>query len=255
MSDNAFQANCVNRLGQELVEDVVGLFVDLLITGGTSLDMIKAATANALARSAKMNAATTFTELGSIQRDCMEVMCTWRRDTRFIDQNGDPLRLRQDLGDSSFHALCQRAGCRNETSAILKTLVDFGAVSIDRDQAIVSETPTFLLGRAQEGGRLAVDGVLKELEGFLRVVHRNVCSVSGEQRPRFERSCTVSVAVELEAVFDRLVRDRGQIFIDSADEWLERNVKRESESGRYVELGAGAYFIDLGPRTKKTLDG
>lgn len=255
MTDNTVQVTSVDRLGQELVEDVFSLFVDLLIAGGTSFDMIKNATVKALMNVAKMNAVTTFTELGSIQRDCMEVMCTWRRDTRFIDANGDPLRLRHDLGDSSFGALCKCAGCRNETSAILRTLIDFGAVSVDRDERIVSETPTFLLGRAQAGGRLAVDGVLKQLEGFLRVVHRNVCSVSGEQKPRFERACTVSVAAELEPVFDRLVRDRGQLFIDTVDEWLERNAKRESESGRHVELGAGAYFIDLGSRTKRMPDG
>ena len=73
-------------------------------------------------------------------------------------------------------------------------------------------------------------------------------SVSGNGRPRFERACTVTVALELEPIFDRLVRNRGQEFIDSIDEWLERNTRVESPSGRYVELGAGAYFVDLGER-------
>jgi len=112
-----------------------------------------------------------------------------------------------------------------------------------------------LLGRAHDGGRLAVDGVLKQLQGFLQVMHRNVCSVSGVKKSRFERACTVSVAIELEVIFDRLVRTRGQEFIDSIDEWLERNAKRESATGRYVELGAGVYFIDLGERAGRTMKG
>lgn len=255
MSSNESLSLTCDQPNLDLVEGVVRQFVDLLVAGGTSVDMIRAATNKALVRSFDVRLNTTFTELGAIQRDCMEVMCTWRRDIKFVDKQGDPLPLRQGVDIDSFDALCARAGCKNEASTILKTLLDFGAVSIDGDDRIVPETPTFLLGRAYAGGRLAVDGVLKQLEGFLQVVHRNVCSVSGERKPKFERACTVSVAVELEAIFDRLVRSRGQEFIDSIDEWLERNAKRESASGRYLELGAGVYFIDLGQRESRTTKG
>ena len=252
MSSNDSRLPADVHPSQDLVEGVVRQFVDLLVAGGTSLDLIRTATTKALVNSVDVSSLTTFTELGTIQRDCMEVMCTWRRDIMFVDNHGDPLPLSQGIGEESFGALCKRAGCKNDVSAVLKTLMEFGAISIDGDNKVIPETPTFLLGRAHAGGRLAVDGVLKQLEGFLQVVHRNVCSVSGARRPRFERACTVSVAVELEAIFDRLVRSRGQEFIDSIDEWLERNAKRESASGRYLELGAGVYFIDLGVRDNRT---
>lgn len=238
---------------QELVERVVHQFIDLLAAGGVSTAMIRTAATKALLNSVDVSAIATFTELGTIQRDCMEVMCTWRRDIEFVDKNGEPSRLTLGSGEKSFGALCKRAQCTNESSIVLKTLEDFGAVSIRDDEMVVAETPTFLLGRAYAGGRIAVDGVLKQLEGFLQVVHRNVCSVSGEKKPRFERACTVSVAVELEPIFDRLVRTRGQEFIDSIDEWLERNAKRESASGRYLELGAGVYFIELGEQDRMSL--
>lgn len=242
-----------DRPNQDLVEHVARQFVDLLVAGGTSTDAIKAALKTALANSVDASPTTKFTELGTMQRDCMEVMCTWRRDTRFVDDRGEPLPLHEGIGAGTFDALCRSAGCKNDSPSILSTLVEFGAVSFDGDNRVVAETPTFLLGRAHGGGRLAVDGVLRQLEGFLQVVHRNVCSVSGLRKPRFERACTVSVAVELEAIFDRLVRARGQEFIDSIDEWLERNAKRESASGRYLELGAGVYFIDLGQREQRTI--
>ncbi|MGH8198431.1 MAG: hypothetical protein ACRETI_09685 [Steroidobacteraceae bacterium] len=195
---------------------------------------------------------TTFTELGALLRDCMEVMCTWRRDVELVGNDGEPAPLDELLGVRSFDALCKKAGCKHTSREILRALLDFGAVSIRNDGMVVSETPTFLLGRADAGGRVATDGLLKQLEGYLRVVHRNVCSVTGIGKPKFERACTVSVAMELEPIFDRLVRHRGQEFIDSIDEWLERNSKFESVSGRYVELGAGAYFMDLGERAERT---
>jgi len=47
-------------------------------------------------------------------------------------------------------------------------------------------------------------------------------------------------------VFERLVRERGQTFVDVLDEWLERHRGEPSASQTYIEIGAGAYFLDLG---------
>ncbi len=235
-----------HRKGKALLDDVVRLFAELLVASGASLVMIEDAMSKAIAEVEDSNSSTTFMELGAILRDCMEVMCTWRRDVEFVGLDGEPLPLPEISEKKSFECLCTRARCEHSARDILKSLIEFGAVSIRQDGMVVSETPTFLLGRADAGGRLATDGLLKQLEAYLRVVHHNVCSVSGNGRPKFERACTVSVAVELEPIFDRLVRTRGQEFIDSIDEWLERNAQLESASGNYVELGAGAYFIELG---------
>lgn len=241
-----------NRHGQELLDDVVRLFVDLLIAGGGTSSMIDLAMSRAMAGVVASDARTVFTELGALQRDCMEVMCKWRRDTALVDSDGEPLPLEQGNGQQSFDALCKKVPCKNDSQIVLKALLDFGAVSTRSDGRICSETPTFLLGRAS-GGLLATDGLLKQLEGYLHVVHRNVRSVAGPEKPKFERACTVSIASELEPVFDRLVRHRGQEFVDSVDEWLERNARQESVSGRYLELGVGVYYIDLGGRTDTSL--
>ena len=239
------------RCGQLLLNEVVQLFTDLLIASGATIPMIKHAMNFSVESAVETSSSTTFTDLGALLRDCMEVMCTWRRDIELVDSAGEPIPLSRLHGRESFESLCEKANCRNASPEILKALLDFGAVAICDDGRIRSETPTFLLGRAYSGGRLATDGLLKQLEGFLKCVHQNVCSVSGKGKSRFERACTVTVALELEPIFDRLVRNRGQEFIDSIDEWLERNTKIESPSGRYVELGAGAYFVDFGERLER----
>ncbi len=240
------------KQGQELLDDVVLLFAELLGASGATPQMIGHAMSNALANLAETKSQAKFTELGSLLRDCMEVMCAWRRDPRLVDDQGEPLKLQQSTGAMSFQELCAMTGSTHDWHDVLAALLDFGAVALDDDKFIVSKTPTFLLTRADAGGRLATDGLLKQLEGYLRVLHRNVLSVSGSDRPRFERACTVSVAVELEPIFDQVVRSRGQAFVDSIDEWLERNAKRQSASGRYVELGVGAYFIHLGERARRS---
>lgn len=231
-----------------MLDEVVQHFTDLLEASGATMAMIECALQRSLERSSCERNAARFTELGSILRDCMEVMCLWRRDLEFTDADGGPSELRFSSGSRDFVSLCQKASCRQPAASILRALVDFGAVAVGADGFIRSETPTFILGRASSGGRLATDALLKHLEGFLLCVHRNVRSISGDGKAKFERACTVTVAVELEPIFDQLVRRRGQEFIDSIDEWLERHAHQASPSGEYVELGAGAYFVDFGRR-------
>ena len=127
-------------------------------------------------------------------------MCAWRRDIAFVGSDGEPLPLSESFGEKSFEFLCAKVGCKHPHPDILKVLLEFGAVSIRADGMVNSETPTFLLGRSASGGRLATDGLLKQLEGFLHSVHHNVSSVAGNGRPKFERACTVSVARELEPI-------------------------------------------------------
>jgi hypothetical protein len=242
------------RHGQQLLNDVVSLFLDLLAAGGATSSMVDQAISSAKVGRVPVNSSTVFTELGNLQRDCMEVMCTWRRDTSLLDNAGVPVPLSLDNGPRSFSELCKRARCKHDSNAVLKALRDFGAVSISTNGTVVSNTPTFLLGRASDVGLLATDGLLKQLEGYLGVVHRNVRSVRGEHPARFERACTVSVAVELEPIFDQLVRERGQVFVDSVDEWLERHRNHPSPSRVYRELGAGVYYIDLGVRPEDRND-
>jgi hypothetical protein len=234
--------------GQALLDEVVQLFTDLLNASGASMAMIRSAMDTALRCETQNVSPTIFTALGSLLRDCMEVMCTWRRDVELIGSDGEPIALTLESDKLSFESLCRKAHCRRPTREILGVLLEFGAVSKDANGLIRSETPTFILGRAVSGGRLATDGLLKHLEGFLLCVHRNVRSVAGKGTSRFERACTVTVALELEPIFAQLVRSRGQDFIDSIDEWLERNARFDSPSGRYVELGAGAYCINHGER-------
>ena len=182
---NALIPDRVNqgRRGKKLLDDVVRLFTELLLASGANLAVIGDAMSKAVAGAQENKSSTTFTELGALLRDCMEVMCAWRRDIALVDNDGEPTPLPEIQGDKSFEALCRKVGCKHPYADILTALLEFGAVSMLPDGKVVSETPTFLLGRSAFGGRLATDGLLKQLEGFLKAVHRNVCSVSGNGKP------------------------------------------------------------------------
>jgi len=184
--------------------------------------------------------------LGSRQRECMELLCLWRRHKDFLGGDGRPAALAFDGDSSSFTQLCRLVSPERTAPEFLETLCAFEAVKVLADGRISPSTPTFLLGNRDQAGIMAADGVLKQLAGFLRVVDYNVRQSQLGEKRRFERACTVVIAEEYVPIFERAVRERGQVFIDVLDEWLERHRSMQSPSGRYAEIGAGAYFVDLG---------
>lgn len=228
---------------EQLLSELIGPLVRILMRNGLDAEEISRAFHQALTRSNAGPDPQQNVRLGAMQRDCMEVMCRWRRDKRFLDAQGLPVPLRQGENGAGFKDLCTASGVKSDVAALLSTLVEFGAVEIDDDGLVTPLTPTFILGRGRSG--VAVDGLLKQLSGFLRVIDHNT-KPDSDALPRFERICTVVIANELLPVFERTVRERGQEFIDGLDEWLERHRSVKSAKGGYSEVGAGAYFVDLG---------
>lgn len=232
----------INELAQELLGTLVSIFRMCGLSGN---DLLEAAQ-RAIGETDTRSTTDVPVYLGGMQRECMEVMCAWRRDKNFLGPDALPASLPFAGGDRSFEALCARANVETDPSELLKTLMDFGAIRQLEDGRFHAETPTFLLGEQKNSRKLALDGVIRQLAGFSRTVEFNTRQALTGKRPRFERSCTVVVPAELLPVFERLVRERGQTFVDVLDEWLERHRGEESISQTYIEIGAGAYFLDLG---------
>ncbi len=247
------EGNTVSRVStlseasiEELLAEVFNPFVRVLLESGVPAKVLLSGIEHALEFAARVDSKAQSIHLGKKQRVCMELMCLWRRHPRFLGENGLPTDLPTAGQRGSFADLCEMVGGDESPAELLETLVSFGAVEVQDDGRVSAVTPTFLLGSPARAGRMATDGVLKQLAGFLRVVEHNVSQSRNGRKRRFERSCTVVVAEEYLPIFERAVRAKGQLFIDVLDEWLERHRDRASPSGRYVEVGAGAYFVDLG---------
>jgi len=230
----------------DLVPDVLRTLIAVLRMCGLSGAQLRAGVDEAIADTEGISTADGPALLGGRQRECMEVMCAWRRDKEFLGSDGLPADLPVDGPRQSFERLCRRAAVKTSPSDLLRTLIDFGAVRQLSSGCVQAATPTFLLGEPKIRHLVASDGVLKQLAGFAKTIEFNTRQAFEGGRPRFERACTVVVAAELLPVFERIVRERGQTFIDVLDEWLERHGGEASTSGSYVEIGAGAYFLHLG---------
>ena len=235
----------------ELLALLMTSLARLLTAGGLSCDEVVRSISNAIAAGTSTDHPQSAASLGQAQRDCMEILCIWRRDTEFLTEDGLPSPLQLEGCTGSFTRVCAKAQAVTDSNSLLETLKSFGAISVTSDGRVILETPTFLLSVEPGSTRLAFDGVLKQIAGFIRVLEHNLLDAESSKERRFERSCTVVVPEELLPVFERLVASRGQDFIDVLDEWLERHRTSSSKRNKYVEIGAGAYFVDLGS-TKKT---
>ena len=103
------------------------LFTDLLIASGATIPMIKTAMDRSVHSAAESSDATTFTDLGALLRDCMEVMCAWRRDIDMVDSSGEPMPLTVSKGSASFEVLCKKADCRHSAPEVLEAHFRKGA--------------------------------------------------------------------------------------------------------------------------------
>ncbi len=87
--------------------------------------------------------------------------------------------------------------------------------------------------------------LLQHVEGFLGSVSFNVIKKSDNSQGRFERACYAWLPADLVPIFERMVEDRGQNFVDGVDEWLVRH--RSSPSGHQRNqsrlVGVGAYIV------------
>jgi len=236
---------------KELLSAVLAPLFRLLVASGFGVKEIQAVVDASLDPLRATPTVTSPVHLGSQQRDCMELLCLWRRQPEFMTSRGTPASLPFAGAGVTFTSLCERAKVSNSPTSLLQTLLRFESVSVDEEGKIEAKTPTFILGAANVSATMAMDGILKQLAGFVRVIEHNVLQAASGSSPRFERACSVVVAEELVPVAHRVVRERGQEFIDGIDEWLERQREVPSPSGRYVEIGVGAYLLDLGSESFK----
>lgn len=238
---------------EELLASVLQPLARLFMAGGLTAVQVLDATRAALDTSCDRRPFIAPVSLGSRQRDCMEVMCLWRRHRSFLTERGDPAQLPIRGQTSSFEVLCREARVENSPERVLEALVQFGAVAVSDRGYVHALTPTFLLGTSNSSAYLAVDGILKQLAGFIGVIEHNVLGPTLGHSSRFERACSVTVAEELIPIANRLIRERGQEFIDSVDEWLERHRNVASPKNRYHEIGAGAYMLQTGRKSTEKM--
>jgi hypothetical protein len=174
---------------------------------------------------------------------CTQVVFLWRRDPEFLDSDGNP-RILAIVGESgSFQRLCERAAPGHQAVELLEYLISLGGAHRVFDGKVQVLSESVLACATEPGRRIAPATVLMHLQGFLGAVEYNLLRREGDPPARFERACYGEIPARLVPVFQQLVAIRGQNFIDSIDEWLDRHRSHDPDLAHTTRVGAGAYML------------
>jgi hypothetical protein len=179
----------------------------------------------------------------TIHLACTELVFVWRRDPAFLDLEGNAKSLSRVGETASFSMLCKRVATHHSPDRLLDYLINMGAVRIGESGMLHLLTESVLACSTQPQCAVAPETVLMHLQGFLGSVEFNLHRRDGDPPPRYERACYGRIPLRLVPVFQQLVATRGQNFIDSIDEWLDRHRSDGGSQSDSCRVGAGAYML------------
>lgn len=182
-------------------------------------------------------------ESPAVHLACTQVVFEWRRDREFLDPQGNPRPLEKCGSTGSFERLCTQFAPGHVPEKLLQYLVSLGAVKQADDSTLHLLTESVLACATDPQPAIASGTVLMHLRGFLGTVKFNLSRRGGDLPPRFERACYGEIPTKLVPVFQQLVASRGQNFIDSIDEWLDRHRATSGTEAQVSRVGAGAYML------------
>jgi hypothetical protein len=185
----------------------------------------------------------------NIHLACTEVVFVWRRDPTFLDAEGNARSLNPVGEIASFSKLCERVAPHYSSDRLLHYLIQMGAVRVLQNGVVQLVTESVLACSTQPQYAVAPETILMHLQGFLGSVEFNLVRREGDPPPRYERACYGRIPSRLVPVFQQLVATRGQNFIDSIDEWLDRHRSEASCQTDVSQVGAGAYMLSNNSRS------
>jgi hypothetical protein len=225
------------------IDNILKRFVRILQGCDISRDELAKSVAKALASSKRVEPIVALDASPEQHLACTEVVFSWRHDGRLADESGNPRPLPISGDDPSFKTLCGEVAPQYQSSTLLDYLDALGAVRRLGNNRVELATESVLACGATEVKTVAPQTVLMHLEGFLSSVEFNLTRRPSQGSARFERACYAKIPGSLIPVFERLVESRGQNFIDSVDEWLERHKSSQGSNERRCLVGSGAYVF------------
>ena len=163
----------------------------------------------------------------------------WHQDPEFTDAGGRPLALERDGAGRSFAGLHERYGGDIPSVALLKELVQSGAVEQDESGRYRAVRRYYMPGPGEPEAIARSGDVVADLG---RTVAWNLGRREG-QASRFEgRATETGIPEKRVPEFRSLLEEHAQGFLELADAWLTAH--RDQSGQRTTRLGVGVYMIE-----------
>lgn len=174
---------------------------------------------------------------------CCDVVLKWRRDCRFLNEEGQPRTLIIQGRSPSFFELIALATRESDPKELLEVMLELGVVRTVGSSTVELISTSVVTCAGQEASTIASESVLEHICGFLGSVEYNVFEKPSRAKGKFERACYAWVPRKCVPILEQLVNNRGQDFVDVIDEWLSRRSVGLEEAEESVLVGAGAYIF------------
>jgi hypothetical protein len=170
-----------------------------------------------------------------------EMMTLWHQNPEYLNKKGEPIGLRLNGRKNSFFKLAAQAAPRLNPLDVLNDLKRLGAVAIDKRGYIQAKTRALSV---YEDRQLAAQYTLRALSSFIRTLRHNLDSAVVNSEQLFHRvAWNDRIGVSEIPKLKIWLRNRGQLFLESADNWMLRrsiptnHAGRNKKSARQVSIG------------------
>jgi hypothetical protein len=183
-----------------------------------------------------------------------ELFTAWHQKPNYVDERGNPARLKILGRSPSFKALAQTMVPKVDQSYLLSELERLGAISIEEPGYVslhMRSVPMY------EDKRLAAQHTLSILRGFIRTLRHNLESAASNSDQLFHRIAWSDDfdAEEVSALKARIKR-HGQSFLESFDDWIGRKSVSKSANRtakkKRTQVTIGLYIsLEKPPRARR----
>jgi len=171
------------------------------------------------------------------------IVARWASHSAYLDR-GKPIRLRLRGKRPSFQELVKTVSAGYSPSLALRNLQRSHVVRIARDRKVELVSRFYPV---RSHGAVDIEPFSKMTTDFLRAHEFNLLKNPALGRGLFQRIAhKLNSDSRLAPTFNRYVREQGQLFLETVDEWLVRHQPKRSSLRRKknVRLGVGIYVIN-----------
>jgi hypothetical protein len=174
-----------------------------------------------------------------------DVVGMWMRSKRFIDKTGRPRMLRFE-GRDGFKSLVRSVTWQADPKVILAILIRYGNVRRTKHGTYELMRPFFYTSNSESMAFEPVVNFLSDVTSNLSKILRRSKSWKGPDL-FWTKTENARISEATAKRFTAFARERGLVFLDELDDWLEANSDRKETSNkprRRVGLGIFSIYSD-----------
>jgi hypothetical protein len=171
-----------------------------------------------------------------------DIVGMWMRSKRFIDKAGRPRMLRIE-GRDGFKALVRSVTWQADPKTVLAVLMRYGNVRRTRQGTYELLRPFFYTSNSES---MAFEPVVNFLSDVTSNLSKILKRSKGWKGPELFWTKTENARISEATAkrFTAFARERGLVFLDELDDWLEANSDRKKASRRpRRRVGLGIFSI------------